>query len=180
MARQIKNILVGVGKIEANDTSGDTFQASGFYDLGFTIDGVEITMEPDIVDIVVDQLGDAAKLIKQSAKVMVKTTMAEATLENLALAWGYAANAVSTAGSAKTFKLAVFDTGIPNEKSLRFTGKSPDGLARVYTSRRVVSVSAVGTSYKRGEATVIPVEFRVLPDANMTGSEYGTIVDTLP
>lgn len=179
MARQIKNILVGVGKVEINDTAGATFNSASFNDLGFTIDGVEFTLEPDFVDIMVDQLGDAAKLVEQSAKVMLKTTLAEATLENLAIAWGYESSAVTTSGSTKTLKLSVFEDGLATERSLRFTGKSPDGLDRVYTCRRVVSVAASGHSYKRGEATVFPVEFRVLPDATQTGQEYGTIVDTL-
>ena len=36
----------------------------------------------------VDQLLDAAKLFKQSLKVMLKTELVEATLENLTLSWG--------------------------------------------------------------------------------------------
>jgi hypothetical protein len=167
MARQVKNILVGVGTIQlSGELDSNGVPASSLADMGYTIDGVEITMEPDIVDIVVDQLGDAAKLIEQSVKVMIKTTLAEATLANLAIAWGRP-DAAYTAGTlGGELKLGVNPTG-----------KSPEGLDRTYTCWRAVSVASSAHSYKRGEATVFPVEFRILPDGSRTGEEYGVIVD---
>lgn len=177
MAREVKNILVGVGTLEVSgelDAQGSP--TSALADIGFTMDGVEVTMEPDVVDIVVDQLGDAAKLIEQSVKVMVKTTMAEATLANLAIAWGRPDAAFDV--GTKTLSLGVNATGKPVERQIRFVGKSPDGTDRTYTCNRAVSVSSSSHSFKRGEATVYPVEFRILPDASQTGSEYGTIVDS--
>lgn len=178
MARQIKNILVGVGTLEVsgeNDVNGAP--ATPLADMGFTMDGVEVTLEPNIVDIVVDQLGDAAKLIEQSVKVMLKTTLAEATLANLAIAWGRPDAAFTPNGLGGTLKLGVNPTGKPTERQVRFTGKSPEGFNRTYTCHRAVSVASSGHSFKRGEATVYPVEFRILPDAAATGQEYGTIVD---
>lgn len=178
MARQVKNILVGVGTLEVSgELDANGAPATPLADIGFTIDGVEITMEPDIVDIVVDQLGDAAKLVEQSVKVMIKTTIAESTLANLAIAWGRP-DAAYTAGTlGGTLSLGVNSTGKPVERQLRFTGKSPENLDRTYTCNRAVSVASSAHSYKRGEATVFPVEFRILPDASQTGAEYGTIVD---
>jgi hypothetical protein len=178
MARQVKNILVGVGTIQlSGELDSNGVPASSLADMGYTIDGVEITMEPDIVDIVVDQLGDAAKLIEQSVKVMIKTTLAEATLANLAIAWGRP-DAAYTAGTlGGELKLGVNPTGKPTERQLAFVGKSPEGLDRTYTCWRAVSVASSAHSYKRGEATVFPVEFRILPDGSRTGEEYGVIVD---
>jgi hypothetical protein len=178
MARQIKNILVGVGTIElSGELDANGSPATALADMGFTIDGVEITLEPDIVDVTVDQLGDAAKLIEQSIKVMVKTTLAEATLANLAIAWGRPDAAYTPGTLGGELKLGVNPTGKPTERQLRFIGKSPENLDRTYTCNRAVSVASSGHSYKRGEATVFPVEFRILPDGSATGSEYGTIVD---
>ena len=182
MARQVKNILVGVGTLAVSselDPDG-TPTGAGPADIGFTVDGVEITYEPDFVDITVDQLGDAAKMIEQSHKVMLKTTLAEATLANLAIAWGRsdAALEIDANGAGfHTFSIGVNSTGKPVERQLVFTGKNPDGGDRVYTVNRAVSVASSAHSYKRGEATLFPVEFRVLPDANATGAEYGTIED---
>lgn len=178
MAREVKNILVGAGTIKLsgqNDANGTP--ATALADMGYTIDGVELTLEPTIVDIIVDQLGDAAKLIEQSIKIMVKTTLAEATLANLAIAWGRPDAAYTANGLGGTLKLGVNETGKPTERQLQFIGKSPEGFNRTYTCYRAISASSSGHSYKRGEATVYPVEFRILPDGAHTGQEYGTIVD---
>lgn len=188
---QVTNILVGVGTLRVsapldpatlNPDDGETTPAN-WRDIGFTIDGVEVTFEPDMVDITVDQLGDAAKLVEQSTKVMLKTTMAEATLTNLAVAWGYDESATATtrglhaAGGDEVFNIGIFEQGTPLERSLYFEGKGPGGIDRNYTAWRVVSVASSGHSYKRGEATVFPVEFRLLPQSSKTGNEYGVIRD---
>lgn len=220
-ARQIKNILVGLSKLEVSDTAGagnltagstntviTQFDYTTFADLGYTSDGVTITFEPDLVDIKVDQLGDAAKLVEQSTKVTLKTTLAEATLQNMAVALGYASPAIvgnstpvaagatgneATATGVKTLdvvaglsnttysvlNMGIFTSAVPVERSLRFTGLSPAGLPRVFVCTRSISMSAIGQSYKRGEATMFPVEFRVLPDATQTGHEYGYIIDAM-
>lgn len=57
-------------------------------DVGYTNNGLEISYEPSYGDVVVDQLLDAARLFKQSVRVTLKTELAEATLENMALAFG--------------------------------------------------------------------------------------------
>lgn len=178
MAREVKNILVGVGTIKlSGELDPDGVPATPLVDMGYTMEGVEITLEPDMVDIIVDQLGDAARLIEQSIKVMIKTTLAEATLANLAIAWGRPDAAYTAGTNGGELKLGVNETGKPTERQLQFIGKSPEGLDRTYTCNRAVSVSASGHSYKRGEATVFPVEFRILPDGSATGQEYGLIVD---
>jgi hypothetical protein len=178
MARQVKNILVGVGTIKlSGELDSNLSPATPLADMGFTVDGVEVTLEPNMVDINVDQFGDAARLIEQSIKVMIKTTLAEATLANLAIAWGRP-DAAYTAGTyGGTLELGVNETGKPTERQLQFIGTSPEGFDRTYTCWRAVSVASSGHSYKRSEATLFPVEFRILPDASHTGQEYGTIVD---
>lgn len=195
MPKQVRNILVGVGEFNVSSPlnpntlepskAGETFaNPEAWRNVGFTIDGLEVTFEPDMVDITVDQLGDAAKLVEQSTKVMLKTTLAEATLTNLAYAWGYSETDGSASlaglyesGSDQIFNIGIFSTGIPLERALYFRGKGPGGVTRTYTCWRVVSVASSGHSYKRGEATVFPVEFRVLPQASKTGNEYGVIRD---
>lgn len=97
------NIVVGEGKmfcgpgsnagvllVDTNITSnGD----DSIYYVGSTQEGVAIGWEPDMVDIEVDQFGDAARVIQSKVKVTIKTTLAEATLQVLALAWGYSRGA---------------------------------------------------------------------------------------
>ncbi len=61
-------------------------ETTNFRNVGYTNNGLEIAFAPDFGEVMVDQLLDTAKLFKQGMKVTLKTTLAEATLENLLLA----------------------------------------------------------------------------------------------
>lgn len=64
----------------------DTLQnGSVFRNVGYTNNGVDITFTPTFGDVTVDQLLDVAKLYKSGMQVTLKTSFAEATLENLLL-----------------------------------------------------------------------------------------------
>ena len=76
----------------------------------------------------------------------------------------------------------------PTERQLFAIGQAPtlavtsgadvDATAeRVYYARRVLSVQQSQFSLARNAATTFPVTFRLLPDANYSGSEYGKIID---
>ena len=54
--------------------------------VGYTQNGMELTITPDFGEVEVDQLLDAAKIFKQGMQVTLGTTFAEATLENLLFA----------------------------------------------------------------------------------------------
>lgn len=60
--------------------------SSTLRNVGYTNNGLEISFQPDFGEVMVDQLLDTAKIFKQGMKVTLKTTFAEATLENLLLA----------------------------------------------------------------------------------------------
>src|SRR5687768_11847985 len=62
--------------------------AAGWRDVGYTQDGLEVATDPSFADVEVDQLLDAAKIFKDGMGLSVSTTLAEATLENLLVAWG--------------------------------------------------------------------------------------------
>jgi hypothetical protein len=78
-----------------------------YREVGYTTTGLEISYEPSYGDVVVDQLLDSARIFKQSLKVMLKTELTEATLENLTFSWGqmdsyYVADTASTVTSKPT------------------------------------------------------------------------------
>lgn len=54
---------------------------------GYTMGGVEFAYTPTYGEVTVDQLLDAAKLFKSKMTATVKTTLEEATLENLLVSW---------------------------------------------------------------------------------------------
>ena len=125
-----------------------------------------------------------------------------ATADGSASALGVAgASAVFASGSAvnqvqNILHLNGGALGIsPVERSMCFVGSAPTAVAesagptkkaeRIYTVYRAVSVEAVGVGVRRDDATVFPVNFRVLPSTG-TGNKapdgnaaYGKIVDRI-
>ena len=186
MAVTVANIVVGEATIQlgtnANATSISTMNA--FTDVGATSNGVEISWEPEVVDIEVDQFGDAAKLIQSKVKVMLKTTLAEGTLTNLTTAWNYDTTdivATQEGASTQTFNVGT-QSVYPHEKGVVVTGAAPGSSAvaiktRKFYAKRAVSMESSMISMKRAEATMFTVGFRILPTIADSGYEYGKIVD---
>jgi hypothetical protein len=141
-----------------------------------------------MVDIEIDQFGDAAKIIQSKVKVMVKTTLAEGTLNNLATAWNYddetdgdTVKSNNDGANTKTFLFGAQGV-IPYEKALVVTGTAPgsvagDLLTRKFYTKRAISMESSTIAMKRAEATMFTVGFRILPTVADVGYEYGKIVD---
>ena len=70
------------GESYKDTLAGDT----SWTNVGYTQNGMELTITPDFGEVEVDQLLDAAKIYKQGMQVTLGTTFAEATLENLLFA----------------------------------------------------------------------------------------------
>lgn len=208
----VKNILVGFGDLfwadygtELPDLTSDPnaiklqnyFTADPNWNyLGATQDGVEIAYEPDYGEVEVDQLRDAAILFNQMVMVNMNTTLAEATLENLLIAWGVADEYLQQVDG----KVSSFSIGVPSEepveRAVAVIGKG--GVAtyevqngegtetvtakrdRLYHGRRVLSVEGSTLALSRTENTAFPVTFRLLPDPGFPDSEYGVILDRIP
>ena len=196
MAVNTANIVVGEATVALGE-AGTAFGA--LTDVGATIDGVELSWEPDMVDVEIDQFGDAAKVIQSRVKVMLKTTFAEATLTNLAHAWNYSStgygvgedveaadivdNLDTDAGATATttFKFGI-ENVYPYEKVVQVVGNAPGSTAsvtksRTFQAKRAVSFSSSSHSMKRTEPVAFPVEFRILPSRLDVGYEYGKIID---
>jgi hypothetical protein len=111
-----------------------TLQANaGWRNAGYTSDGVEVTYAPDYGEVEVDQLLDTAKMFKQKQTVTVKTSLAEATLENLVIAWALSPSARRYGGAVGTAPDA---TGQAQDLDIDF-----DGVA-VPTDEEVLGLEA--------------------------------------
>jgi len=180
------NVSVALPALTANVTSTLALEADtvNWRHLGFTSDGVEFSYEPDFGEVEVDQLLDAAKMFKQGQTASVNTTLAEATLENLIVAWGQAASTLGT-DSGTEQELGIASGALldePVERSLVFVGPAPRSALnkrreRLYHVRRALNVEASSFSLAKTDATTIPVSLRVLPDPYYSGKEYGIIRD---
>jgi hypothetical protein len=163
--------------------------------VGYTSNGLELMFEPDFGEVKVDQLLDVAKLFKQGMKVSLKTSFAEATLENLLLAIAQKdsdlaehSETISTAptvvGSEVDIKSGelgeyplerqIIAIGASEEVSSLGENSAATASQRVYNAYRALSIESVTVSAKRDEATMFEVNFRLLPDEN---GVYGKIVD---
>jgi len=154
-------------------------KGAAYRNVGYTNNGLQITYNPSYGSVTVDQLLDSAKLFKETMEVMIATEMAEGTLENIVAVFGQAAST----NNAGTLGLAAGALGeAPIERQLVAVGQAPTTAAsskteRVYYARRVLSVQQSQFSLARNAASTFPVTFRLLPDGNYAGAEYGTIVD---
>ena len=205
----VRNILVGFGDMYyasqgtelpdfANSPTDvrlqDSFDADASWKyVGATQEGIELAYEPDYGEIEVDQLRDAAIMFNQMTNVSLNTTLAEATLENLLLAWGLADEFLQQVGDGKVDSFSVGNAPVdPVERSVAFVGKGAPYVDesgeeavtvrrdRVYLGRRVLSVEGATLNLSRTENTAYPVTFRLLPDPAFRDSEYGVIIDRIP
>lgn len=175
--------------VSFTDTLNDIDQVAGTFgyrNVGFTNNGLQVTYNPSYGSVTVDQLLDTAKLFKESMEVMIATEMAEGTLENVLTVFGQRSATLASTGTGLTAqdKLGLAGGALgeqPTERQLIAVGNAPTSEAtateRVYYARRVLSVQQSQFSLARNAASTFPVTFRLLPDADKAGQEYGFIVD---
>jgi len=163
--------------------------------VGYTMNGLEISFQPDFGEVQVDQLLDVAKLYKQGMQVNLNTAFAEATLENLLVAIAapttdYEGDTLvdnpldETTGTKATASVLNLSSGAigecPVERGLVAVGPGTgdcdpgEYVERIYVAYRALSIDNVTVSAKRDEPSMFEVSFRLLPSDN---GSYGKIVD---
>ena len=158
---------------------------SDFRNVGYTTNGLELQFQPDFGEVKVDQVLDVAKLYKQGMQVNMKTSFAEATLENLLVAIARPSTDASVPASGAfagedVLNLSAGELGeCPVERGLVAVGPGSGdctggAIERIYVAYRALSIESVTLSAKRDESTTFEVSFRLLP--NDSGS-YGKLVD---
>jgi len=166
------------------DTAAGT-NGAAYRNVGYTNNGLQITYNPTYDSVTVDQLLDTAKLFKSAMEVMIATEMSEGTLENVLVVFGQS-KANTFVRTDETNAVLGLEAGAlgaaPTERQLIAVGQAPTTASesqteRVYYARRVLSVQQSQFSLARTTPTTFPVTFRLLPDANYAGSEYGKIID---
>ena len=170
-----------VAAFDANESFKDTLSdlTGDYTNVGYTMNGLELQFQPDFGEVTVDQVLDAAKLFKQGMKVNLKTTFAEATLENLLFALASKDSNLTSATGLQTLNLSAGELGeCPVERGLVAVGPGTGDCAaneeRIYAAYRALSIDSVTVAAKRDAATQFDVSFRLLPNDN---ASYGKIVD---
>ena len=176
----------GLPAVNANASYRQTLSStSGFRNIGYTTNGLELTFQPNFGEVQVDQVLDVAKLYKQGMQVQMKTSFAEATLENLMVALAYnSSNLTGTklSSAGQTLVLGAGDIGeCPVERGIVAVGPGTgdcddsDHIERIYAAYRALSIDNVTVSAKRDAATMFDVTFRLLPDDET--ASYGKVID---
>jgi len=146
--------------------------AAGYWrDLGYTNNGVEISYEPGYGDVMVDQLLDAARLFKQTIRVLIRTELTEGTLENLHIVLGqpdtvltYSPGAIAGASAANTQVLTTnaassvtqlnLSAGAlgdaPVERSMVLVGNAPGFMGQLYSA----STASTGSATALGQIDI--------------------------
>lgn len=167
MAVDTANIIIGAGILKIDGE-----------EVGATRDGVVMGRTVEFYDVTCDQANGVIKKHLVNQTRVLRTSLLEATLENLKLAWGGIIEEDDVEGT-KTLKMGVKDGS--EEHTLTFIGPAPgEYKTRTYTVHRAINVSASEHSYLKNGEVVIPVEFEILPDMTQPeGEEWGTIVDSM-
>jgi hypothetical protein len=86
---------------DGSTNTGVATLVTNWSEVGYTQDGLEVATDPSWGEVEVDQLLDSAKIFKDGMTMNISTTLAEATLENLIIAWGQASSTVSSVGAGE-------------------------------------------------------------------------------
>jgi len=135
-----------------------TPQSSSWTDVGGTRDGVTVEIGREYSELEVDQLVDTPDRRMTKREMSIATNLAEATLENYALA-----NNESPPTTASGYKVTepVTTTAAtqPTYVPLIFDGFAPSAFRRRIIGRRMLSTEPVQVAYKKDGQTVYAVKW---------------------
>lgn len=127
---------------------------TGWADVGGTKDGIELGINDEYAVLDVDQIIYEIGRKRTKRVVTIKTSLAEPTLANLAIA---------VANTAPVANVLNADDGLaafsPAYSACIFDGIAPGGFRRRVTLRKTLPTDSVGVAYKKDGQTLIPVTF---------------------
>lgn len=167
------SILTGVGRLYIAPV-GEVFPAvnvtpaGNWRDLGDTQDGVEVEFSDKIEKIRTDQRTGGVKATRTEEDCIVKTKLAEATLENLADALGVTlTDTPPGSGTIGTRSIPLHRGATVTEFAVLFRGASPyyAGSAQ-YEIKRGYFGKVDALKFEKGKNAGIPFTFESLEDWN--------------
>ncbi|MBT9133191.1 MAG: hypothetical protein DDT33_01727 [Firmicutes bacterium] len=148
------NVLVGVASVSIGGVA-----------IGYTSDGVTMTVSSEFFDVKVEERIGTVRRILTDLGIVVTLNMAEGTLANFARA---------IPGSSLSASTLTLGAGLLQTTPLVLVGRNPAGFNRTITLNSVNPTGEVSIPYKKGEISIVPVTFSALMADDGT---YGTIVD---
>jgi len=154
-----------VGTTEPSDGDLHDPPPSPWQGLGFTQEGVTLSIEHEWEELEVDQVMDVPghRLTKRIPKI--ETSLAEATLENFKIAQngGTLDDSNESPGASesgyKTFEPTSGLVNVPEYGMLIFDGIAPGGLVRRVLLRRTLQIGDLEVAYTKDGQAVFATEF---------------------
>lgn len=162
MAVTTTNLIMGPGELYTGAFGATepatvvTTPATGWTNVGGTMDGVTLNISQEYTEFEVDQVVDVPGRRLTKREMTIETNLAEATLENFAVALNGAAP--TTVSSEKIWEPAA-DSNLTATSyfAIIVDGIAPNGKRRRFIARRCLSTEGVETAYKKDEQTVLAV-----------------------
>jgi hypothetical protein len=144
-------------------------QSTNWRDVGYTNTGLEVSYEPGYNDVMVDQLLDAARLFKSTLKVMLKTELAEGTLENLQLVFGQSETPTTynQAGAPSYPKVLDYNDGTSIDPAKVTLGSGGTTASTLTGTTIIPAIGSTGT---------ITVTASAAPTYNVTRNSSGSVI----
>ena len=173
MSNTVANIVLGLNAANTLKVGALDAVEGDAVDVGLIKGGIKIDHDESQYEVEVDQfIGTVKKFItKESMKVTL--SIAEPTLANLAVAFGYPTGAVASTTFSFGAKTSV------TERTLYINVNGPAGVSRKITLWKCVPTGKTSQAYTKEKETLVDVEFDVLVHSSKTAEQrFGTEVDT--
>lgn len=151
------------GAVEPTDAQVGTAPGAGWTDLGGTVGGVTLTASITLAAMDVDQILDPVGDVITARDVTIATSLAEATLANLARVLNLADSAVvaGTSPVGPTLEPQSDVTSFtPVYRAFILDGIAPGGFRRRILLRKAIQTAASAVPHGPTAQTVIPATFR--------------------
>lgn len=175
MAVTVTNLIQGPGTLykgtqftttysqaaEPGDTAVNASpSATAWTDVGGTQDGVNLEIGREYAELEVDQIVDVPERRLTKREFAIATNLAEATIENLALAMNEVAATVITGSGNKTFSPTPGSSATqPNYVPLILDGYAPSQLRRRVIGRKMLSIDPIAIAYRKDAQAVWTVRW---------------------
>lgn len=169
MSGTTANILVGgITNIKVAAYGG---VEGGATDVGFTKEGVKLSMPREYYDVKVDQIVGTIKKRVTDRKFIIDLVLSESTLENLAKAFDLPTTAV--AGDTFTISADATETN----RTIYLNGEAESGGTRKVTLHKCIIIGTGEHTYAKDGERAVSVQIEAIVDT-LNSNEFGTIVDT--
>lgn len=155
------NVLYGLGVLftatvgtavpsDQNLGVGTSWTGLGWAYVGAMLDGVTVTFNPTVQNILVEEQPTPVGVAVSTADLTITANLSEETLQNVNMAWGNGGSiAVTSPGAGQPGKSVLTLSTNFNQMAVALIGKNQEGYARVLEIPQVVSAGQVQTAYRR-------------------------------